>query len=190
MDEVEDVKQYRIFSADGDVLIRDMEDSDLMAIHDWMTVEEYKPFIRVEPNAKPISSVDEIPEEDTVIRPVVVYRGETQGWISFVPDIADPTAGEVGIFMGVKENWGKGIGPKAMRMFLDILFKEEGIRVVFITTQDWNDRSKRMFDKLGFREAGRLRKMEVDPNRPGEYGDLVMMDVLREEWLDQGSGGE
>lgn len=45
---------------------------------------------------------------------------------------------------------------------------------------DFNERSLRMHRKLGFREEGRLRKIDF---KNGEYHDRVMFGLLREEWL-------
>ena len=85
----------------------------------------------------------------------------------------------LGIAIYGSENWGKGYGSEAIRLVLDFAFKNLNFNRVELETFDFNERAQRCFRKVGFKEIGRKRKARfID----GAYRDVIVMDVLREEW--------
>lgn len=59
---------------------------------------------------------------------------------------------EAAIFIGDKEEWNKGCGTEAMRILLEIGFKELGLEKVLSHVRPSNSRARRVFRKLGFKE--------------------------------------
>ena len=45
---------------------------------------------------------------------------------------------------------GSGLGTKALKEFIDFIFKDENIRSISLTVFDFNKSAKRVYDKLGF----------------------------------------
>jgi RimJ/RimL family protein N-acetyltransferase len=85
----------------------------------------------------------------------------------------------LGIAIYDSENWGKGYGSEAIRLVLDFAFKNLNFNRVELETFDFNERAQRCFRKVGFKEIGGKRKARFIA---GAYRDVIVMDVLREEW--------
>jgi RimJ/RimL family protein N-acetyltransferase len=84
------------------------------------------------------------------------------------------------IFVGERENWGKGYGSDAMRLLLQFAFLELNLRRVSLGVFEYNPRAIRSYEKIGFCHEGRLRSYL---KHEGQRWDLLMMGILREEWL-------
>jgi aminoglycoside 6'-N-acetyltransferase len=52
--------------------------------------------------------------------------------------------------IGEKEYWNKGIGTKFIGMIINFAFQSEGVDVLHCFNDDYNTRSKRMWEKHGF----------------------------------------
>ncbi|MFO7585452.1 MAG: GNAT family protein [Anaerolineales bacterium] len=88
---------------------------------------------------------------------------------------------EIGITIGDKAYWGSGYGRDAILCLLDYAFRHRNMRRVYLSVNGNNLRAIRAYAACGFVEEGRLRA-HVWSN--GEYIDLVMMGLLRTEWVD------
>ena len=86
----------------------------------------------------------------------------------------------VGISIGERKNWGKGYGTDAMKVILRYAFQELNLRRVSLSTFEYNPRAVRSYEKAGFVHEGRLRKFLL---REGQRWDMLIMGILREEWL-------
>ena len=90
---------------------------------------------------------------------------------------------ELGITIGDKAYWGRGYGSDAIRCLLDYAFRLRNMRRVHLSVNGNNPRAIQAYSSCGFREEGRLRAHVWND---GDYVDLVIMGIMREEWL----GGE
>jgi RimJ/RimL family protein N-acetyltransferase len=86
---------------------------------------------------------------------------------------------EIGIVVGEKSEWSKGIGTDTVRLVLRYAFQELGLNRVELTTDEDNARAIRCYKKCGFAREGLLRQHRLID---GEFGNTVVMAVLREEW--------
>ena len=91
---------------------------------------------------------------------------------------------ELGIGIGAKDYWGRGCGRESIRLLLTYAFRYLNYRKVWLRVHALNERAIRAYRDCGFVEEGRQRA-HVWSN--GAYDDLLLMGVLREEWL---QGGE
>ena len=85
---------------------------------------------------------------------------------------------ELGIAIGDKAYWGQGYGREAVGLLVDYAFRLLNLRRVFLRVHGRNDRAIRAYRACGFVEEGRMRR-HVWSN--GNYDDLVLMGVLRDE---------
>jgi len=85
----------------------------------------------------------------------------------------------LGIAIYKQEDRGKGYGHDAINLLLDFAFNTLNLNRVELETLDFNQRAQRCFKKVGFKEVGRKRKAHLVD---GEYHNLLIMDILREEW--------
>jgi RimJ/RimL family protein N-acetyltransferase len=88
----------------------------------------------------------------------------------------------VGIFIGARENWGKGYGTDAMNILLRYAFMELNLQRVSLGVFAYNPRAIRSYEKAGFQHEGRVRQAL---NHEGQRWDIHFMGVLRDEWLER-----
>jgi RimJ/RimL family protein N-acetyltransferase len=86
---------------------------------------------------------------------------------------------EVGIFIGPKDRLGKGYGTEALRLLCDYGFNVLGLASIHLKTYAYNERAAACYRKVGFKDAGRLRRNHF---YGGEYHDVLFMDMLAEEF--------
>jgi len=119
---------------------------------------------------------------------VLVIEIETpQGWrpvgntslMAF--DLVSANA-EVGIFIGEKDLWGRGIAQNALRLVLNYAFNDLNLERVGLRVYAPNHHAIRCYEAVGFVHEGRQRKAMY---RKGELVDILLMSVLRSEWTAQ-----
>jgi RimJ/RimL family protein N-acetyltransferase len=86
----------------------------------------------------------------------------------------------LGIGLGDREYWDKGYGTDAVRIVLRYAFTELNLRRVTLGVFAYNPRAIKSYEKAGFKVEGRLRQYI---SRDGQRNDMIVMGVLREEWL-------
>lgn len=77
---------------------------------------------------------------------------------------------------------GKGYGKDALYNFVDFLFKFLNLNKVDLKVLADNERGKRLYKSIGFKEIGYIRKDCFD-SRSGEFVDILYMDLLKEDWI-------
>lgn len=87
---------------------------------------------------------------------------------------------EFGIVIGEKEYWGKGYGSDAARVILRFAFEEVNLNRVQLEVFGYNTRAIRSYEKVGFVREGVRREVVF---RAGKYHDVIVMAVLREQWV-------
>lgn len=93
----------------------------------------------------------------------------------------DRTA-ELGITIGLKEEWSRGYGRDAVRTLVEYAFRYRNLRKVWLRVWANNERAIRSYRAVGFTEEGRQREQVWSA---GRYVDLVLMGVLAREWPGQ-----
>ncbi|HUG49286.1 MAG TPA: GNAT family protein [Candidatus Limnocylindria bacterium] len=88
----------------------------------------------------------------------------------------------VGISIGEKSLWGKGFGTDALQALLDFGFGELRLERIWLDVYDYNVRGRRSYEKCGFVPEGTKRRGVY---RRGEYSDVLLMSILRDEWAAQ-----
>jgi len=88
---------------------------------------------------------------------------------------------EMGIMLGEKEYWNRGLGTEAVRLITDYGFTVLNLHGIGLAVKDFNDRARKVYEKVGYRIAGRVRDFY---KTDGNYYDEIIMDILREEFYD------
>ena len=94
---------------------------------------------------------------------------------------------EVGIVIHEGKNWGKGLGTRALKLWINHVFNTVPTVRVGLTTWSGNERMIRVGEKLGMQLEGRIRKVRF---YNGEYYDSIRMGILKEEWAAKKAGTE
>lgn len=82
----------------------------------------------------------------------------------------------IGIMIGLRRAWGKGIGSEAISMLVDFLFEQKKVFRIDLDTATFNQRAQKCFEKVGFQ----VYQIEGEPQ--SNYGQ-VFMEITQEEWL-------
>lgn len=86
---------------------------------------------------------------------------------------------EMGIVFHEAPSWGKGLGTRALKLWMTHLFHTMPLVRVGYATWSGNKRMIRVGEKLGMTMEARIRKVRY---YEGQYYDSIRMGILREEW--------
>jgi RimJ/RimL family protein N-acetyltransferase len=86
---------------------------------------------------------------------------------------------ELGIFVGDKTTWGRGVASEAMALTLGYGFDYLNLHRIFLRVFAENSRAIGVYERLGFQHEGRFRDSEW---RHGRWHDLLFMSILEPEW--------
>jgi len=89
---------------------------------------------------------------------------------------------ELGIIIGEKDCWGRGLGCEALTLLIDYGFNFLNLHKIYSGAYKLNKRSIKLHLKLGFVPEGE-RKEHVFTD--GQYHDLLEFGLLREDWKKQ-----
>ncbi len=88
--------------------------------------------------------------------------------------------GVLGIAIGEKEYWNKGMGTEAIMLLLDYLLNTLNLRKITLSVLGNNKRGQACYTKCGFITEGCLTR-QIYKN--GRYVDEILMAVFRKNWL-------
>lgn len=125
-------------------------------------------------------SIKELVTVDPDIIPLVIEVDDRIGGFLQIWEETDPEYRHAGIDLFLASRFqGQGLGPAAVRMACRWLF-DHGHHRVTIDPAAANHRARRAYEKVGFREVGRLRRYQWDPTL-GRWVDGVLYDLLEED---------
>lgn len=87
-----------------------------------------------------------------------------------------------GTLIGEKRDRGKGYGSEAKSLLLRYAFQTLGLNRIESKVLCYNHASLRYTEKCGYHQEGVLRQAIY---KNGQFHDLVVLSILREEWLAQ-----
>lgn len=85
----------------------------------------------------------------------------------------------VGIFIGDKQHWNRGLGGQALELLLEYAFNLLNLHSVMLGTFAFNNRALGCYRRVGFKEIGRRRDARLIA---GTYHDVILMDLLVTEF--------
>ena len=87
----------------------------------------------------------------------------------------------IDMVIGEKSYWNKGIGTALVRMLVDFSFNGEYVDVLYGMVFDFNDRSRRVFEKNGFQLF--LREPSTDPD--AKVKEELFLRLARAEYIER-----
>ena len=85
----------------------------------------------------------------------------------------------LGILIGEEEDRSKGYGTEAVKLLIDFGFHYLNLNNIMLTLLSVNERAKKTYEKVGFKEFGRRRQSTF---LNGKYYDTIYMDILAKEF--------
>ncbi|MBI5943912.1 MAG: GNAT family N-acetyltransferase [Chloroflexi bacterium] len=168
--------------------LRAIEREDLKKFHAWVNDPEVTRGLAM---FLPKSMTEEeewfnsLAKYDAKERPFAMDARKGKGWKLigncgvFKVDAVNRSA-ELGIMIGDKSEWDKGYGAEAMTLLLRHCFETLNLNRAFLRVYADNIRAVRSYEKDGFVLEGRLREAVY---KFGKYEDVLLMSVLRSEWM-------
>ncbi|MGH4123449.1 MAG: GNAT family N-acetyltransferase [Clostridium sp.] len=159
-----------IYYQDNKILIRDIYSSDAINLFTWQIDKELN---KHDPRPIPNSSKALIEEcinychrfdteimneniEDIKYKYFIITDNEDNaiGFVNFFSIDKIKKQGEMGITIGDKRYWNKGIACTAIKTAVDYIFSNMDIDRIYIETGEGNKPALRLFEKLDFTKCG------------------------------------
>jgi len=86
-----------------------------------------------------------------------------------------------GLEIGEINERGKGYGYEVLSYFIEFMFNHLNLNRIELTTLTDNEKSIKLYKKLGFKKIGIIRESNFD-SRKGKYIDVLYMDLLKKEY--------
>lgn len=165
------------------VRLRPVQPGDLPRFAELLADPEVRRWLAALPEAPTLQDEVEWYEDsranpDNVLWAIETAEGQLIGTVE-LRVVPHANRAELGIAIQDKSQWSRGYGTETVRQVLDYGFGELGLNRIELTVDEQNARGRRCYEKCGFREEGLLRQHRLVD---GEYGNTVMMAVLRTEW--------
>lgn len=169
------------------IRLRPLQRNDLPFFVEWLSDAEVRQFITVN---IPLSLDEEEQWYDQVLklpkpeRPFAIEVKEENEW-RLIGNIAlfdvnwVHRSAEVGILIGDKRYWNRGLGGEALQLMVNHAFSTLNLNRVYLRVDVENIRGVRAYERVGFTKEGRLRQAVY---RNGIYSDMWIMSILRSEW--------
>ena len=87
---------------------------------------------------------------------------------------------DLGLLIGNKSYWDKGVGKETCRLAITYGFEEMQLRKIYLAVYENNPAAKNLYEKLGFKLEGTLRK-HVKVN--DTYYDKHLMGLFKDEFV-------
>lgn len=161
--------------------LRPLKKNDAIPMLEWMQDPNINSFFRFSPDNVSIESCESFIENSFTKENrhyAIEENGEYQGTISLKHiDYHNKTA-EYAIALHQKSR-GKGLGTKASKQILMIAFEELALNKVYLDVFSDNAPAIHLYQKLGFRKEGELRKHIVVKKIPK---NLTLFGMLKEDY--------
>ena len=86
---------------------------------------------------------------------------------------------EFSIFIGEKNEWGKGYAQEATKLMLNFGFRQRNLNRIYLTVLENNNPAISLYNKIGFKKEGVFREMLFKDNK---YYNLIIMSILKNEF--------
>ena len=179
-------KAGRAEGAAADVAIRRAREGDARLLAGWRVIDElrrYQPLTALPESAlrrrlrhRERASLGE--ERGNSLMWIVEAGGSPVGWVVLTIDDWQQRNASIAYSLEPAA-WGRGIATQAVTLLLDLAFGPGRLQRIECTMMVDNERSKRLAERLGFTQEGRLRSLV---EMPGGRRDFFIYSLLREEW--------
>lgn len=142
-----------------EIFIRPLKESDALISWKWRNDPEVWKYTGNRPDRQITHEIEKewitnVLKRNNEMRYAVCIEGTNQ-YIGNVQltHITDIDA-EFHIFIGEKEFWGKGLGTKITRAFLDLAFEKKNLNNIYLYVNNQNIAAVKAYRNVGFRECG------------------------------------
>ena len=183
------------------ILSDDHRDSDSDDFFRWFNMEEWQYYDEPDQPFQPISR-EEFEKRAKKNREELDKRSQNKakasspspgwhidtvdghhiGWVNYYHWDPEEKSAFIGIGIPEEENWGKGYGTEAVRLFLNFLFESFGLNMIRTATWTGNKRMVRCAQKAGFTNP-KIMPHRASISVRGEPLERIEFSLSRAEWL-------
>ena len=176
---IDDEVSLKLFTVQDDVELFNLTNSSKEYLREWLSWVDYTQQVNDSRNwiLSTISGVVESGGHPKVT--AIFYEGNIAGTIGFNMIDRLNKSVKIGYWIGEKYQ-GKGIMTRACKGLVDYGFKEMDLNRIEISVAEKNYKSRAIPEKLGFKEEGIVRQVELLDN---QYVNHVIYSKLASEWL-------
>lgn len=114
-------------------------------------------------------------------RACILYKNRAVGLLTMYWEDKKTRWLNIGITIYDDRLWGKGIGSKALRLWIEYIFNNiENLEHVGLVTWSGNKRMIELSKKIGLKKEGQIRKVRF---YKGKFYDSISYGILKDEWL-------
>lgn len=165
-----------IYYKDNKIIIRDVENKDVVNLFSWSIDQEINNH---DPKLLPKDTKSLMKEcenyfrrfEDEIINSIIEKRkykyfiienteGHSVGFVNFFSIDKKKKQGELGVLIGDKRYWQRGIGHTSVKAVIDYIFNHMNIERIYIETGEKNTPAINLFNKLHFNKCGECLEEE------------------------------
>jgi RimJ/RimL family protein N-acetyltransferase len=167
------------------IVLRAIEREDLPNYVRWFNDERVLAYFG---RYVPMSMVQEekwyesMLDDPSVVNFAVELEQEHIGGAGFCGLDGKNRSAEVGLFVGLPELWGQGLGRDILQTLIAFGFDQLNLNRISLRVFADNKRAVHLYEKVGFNHEGCWRQAEF---RHGRYQDMLWMSILRHEWENQ-----
>ena len=164
------------------VRLRAVDEEDLPRLNEMFNDPDVLQFLDVVPFGQPLAGIREWwsssrGRDDLVNFVIETLPGEPIGVCGLEGIDASSRSCWLGIWIGAA-HWERGFGTDAMRTVCRFAFRQMNLQRVSLYVFDTNPRGRAVYEKVGFKHEGTLRRGRF---RYGRYVDLHVMGLLAED---------
>lgn len=168
--------------------LREMTRKDLPIINSWRANRELidylgAPYRYINEEVEQKWYENYISTRDTTIRCTIMNNNEEViGLVSITNIDWVNRSGVLHVMIGESNNRGKGAGTYAVNEMVRHAFYDMNLNRLELSVLSRNQRAINLYEKVGFTKEG-IKRRAVYKN--GSFVDMVIMAILREEYLDR-----
>lgn len=159
-----------IYYEDNDIKIRDICDEDVISLFSWSIDKEIN---KHDPRPMPNNSIELLKEcmnycnrfdgeiinkniQDRKYKYFMItnFKGQPIGFVNFFSIDIEKKQGEMGVVIGDKRYWKRGIACRAVDTAVNYIFRNMDIDRIYIETGENNIPALSLFKKLYFKKCG------------------------------------
>ena len=168
------------------ITIRQFEEKDIPAKVRWVNDPKNNTYLHYDlplQEDKTLRWFDSHKGEDTRYDAVIEADGVPVGLIGLLDVDQKNKKAEYYILLGENSYKGKGIAKKASELLLDHAFNTLHLNRVYLYTEVENISAQRLFERVGFKEEGRVRQDLFSKER---FVDRIMYGLLQNDYINGG----
>lgn len=172
-----------MFARDG-VLLRPIEPEDIDTMYAWhedYELDIYSSWGRRRSRALFAKRYEEkiMDPPDDYVQFGIEYEGRLVGRIELALIDPEHRKASVGLLIGDRTVWGRGIGTRALQIMFDFAFTVQNLEKVCAEVYGFNVRSQRLMEAAGMQKEGVLRQHEL---HNGRRQDMHVYGILKDEF--------